>query len=64
MEKTDDGQFDIIKEESKKIVIIPEGTILYRGAPVKSNNTEEDLKENQAVLSFLGLIHRMWMSME
>lgn len=54
MEKTDDEQFDIIIKKGSKIVIIPEGTILYRGAPVYSNNTEEDLKGKSNRSQFFG----------
>jgi hypothetical protein len=54
MEKTDDGQFDIIKEESKKIVIIPEGTILYRGSAFSKNMSNENLAEKSIRPQFFG----------
>ena len=54
MEKTNDGQFEIIIKKGSKIVIIPEGTILYRGAAVYYNNTEEDLKGKSNRSQFFG----------
>ena len=54
MEKTDDGKFDIIKEESKKIVIIPEGTILYRGSAFPKYRNNENLVEKSIRPQFFG----------
>lgn len=54
MEKTVDEQFDIIKEESKKIVVIPEGTILYRGSAFSKNMSNENLAAKSIRPQFFG----------